>query len=95
MEGCWLGVFIGGAGSIIFVGRRGFEHMNNLVEREAFVDSLRAKVPLPPKFFSHKLSLLPCLLGEKVFFWPWIFLSDVLPFQSKGRWPFWPMDVGG
>ena len=34
-----------------FVGKRGFEHMNKLVEREAFVDSLRVKVPLTPNFF--------------------------------------------
>ena len=62
-----MGVFIGGAGSIIFVGKIGFEHMNKLVEREAFVDSLRVEVPLTPKFFSHKLLLLLCLLGEKFF----------------------------
>ena len=51
MEGYWLGVFIGGAGSIMFVGKRGFEHMNKLVERAAFVDSLRVKVPVTPNFF--------------------------------------------
>ena len=45
------------------------------------------KVP-PPNFFRlNKLSLLPWLLRRKRF-WPWIFPSDVLPFQSKEVGPF-------
>ena len=42
------------------------------------------KVPLTPQIFFgiKKLLLLPCLLWRKSF-WPWIFPSDVVPFQSK------------
>ena len=37
----------------------------------------------PPNFFGiNKLLQLPCLLWRKSF-WPWIFPSDVAPFQSK------------
>ena len=47
------------------------------------LDVMTLKVTLTPKFFHvNKLSLLPWLIWRKSFR-PWIFPSDVVPFQSK------------
>jgi len=54
-------------------------HRKNCAQNSSLI-----KVLLIPQNFFHinKLSLLPWLLWQKSF-WPWIFPSDVVPFQSE------------